>query len=29
MMRLVRDGMALASMGGLVWMVSVAAHMVA
>jgi len=28
MMRLVRDSMALASMGGLVWMVAMAAQMV-
>ena len=28
MFRLVRDSMALASVGGLVWMVSLAAHMV-
>jgi hypothetical protein len=28
MFRLVRDSMALASVGGLVWMVTMAAHMV-
>lgn len=29
MFRLVRDSMALASVGGLVWMVAMAAHMAA